>query len=161
MLSRLVDIRFQSLFTPLAGVLFTFPSRYLFTIGRQVVFSLGRWSSQVPTGFLGSRSTQVPHERHSRFAYRAITFYGGPFQALRLRLCLVTLWSSRHCSGMALQPRMCNAGRLTHIRFGLVRVRSPLLAESRLISFPKGTEMFHFPSLASESLFIQQSDTPT
>jgi hypothetical protein len=40
-LSRLVDIRFQILFTPLAGVLFTFPSRYLFTIGRQVVFSLG------------------------------------------------------------------------------------------------------------------------
>ncbi len=31
-------------------------------------------------------------------------------------------------------------------RFGLVRVRSPLLAESRLISLPAGTEMFHFPA---------------
>ena len=30
-------------------------------------------------------------------------------------------------------------------RFGLLRVRSPLLAESRLISSPQGTEMFHFP----------------
>ena len=29
--------------------------------------------------------------------------------------------------------------------FGLLRVRSPLLAESLLISSPRGTEMFHFP----------------
>src|SRR5215475_10168234 len=32
---------------------------------------------------------------------------------------------------------------------GLVRVRSPLLTESRLISFPPGTEMFQFPGFAS------------
>jgi hypothetical protein len=31
---------------------------------------------------------------------------------------------------------------------GLVRVRSPLLAESRLMSFPPGTEMFQFPGFA-------------
>ena len=40
-------------------MLFTFPSRYWYTIGRQVVFSLGRWSSQIPTGFLVSRGTRV------------------------------------------------------------------------------------------------------
>ena len=33
-LPLLVGIRFQVYFTPLIGVLFTFPSRYLFTIGR-------------------------------------------------------------------------------------------------------------------------------
>ena len=32
---------------------------------------------------------------------------------------------------------------------GLVRFRSPLLAESRLMSFPLGTEMFQFPRFAS------------
>ena len=32
--------------------------------------------------------------------------------------------------------------------FGLFRVRSPLLTESRLISLPAGTEMFHFPAFA-------------
>ena len=32
---------------------------------------------------------------------------------------------------------------------GLVRVRSPLLAESRLISFPPATEMFQFAGFAS------------
>src|SRR5262249_39174930 len=37
---------------------------------------------------------------------------------------------------------------------GLVRVRSPLLAESRLISFPPGTEMFQFPGFASAALWI-------
>jgi len=31
-LRLLVDMRFQVYFTPLTGVLFTFPSRYLFTI---------------------------------------------------------------------------------------------------------------------------------
>ena len=43
----------------------------------------------------------------------------------------------------ALQPRSRNLER-----FGLVRVRSPLLTESRLISFPTGTEMCQVPALA-------------
>src|SRR5829696_5746660 len=47
-------------FHPPFGVLFTFPSRYLFTIGHQVVLSLGRWSSQIPTGLLVPHGTQVP-----------------------------------------------------------------------------------------------------
>ena len=33
-------------------------------------------------------------------------------------------------------------------RFGLFRVRSPLLTESLLLSFPRGTEMFQFPPFA-------------
>jgi len=33
-LRQLVDNRFQILLTPLKGVLFTFPSRYYFAIGR-------------------------------------------------------------------------------------------------------------------------------
>jgi hypothetical protein len=46
-------------FHPPFGVLFTFPSRYWFTIGHLVVFSLGRWSSQIPTGLLVPHGTQV------------------------------------------------------------------------------------------------------
>src|SRR3990172_5107143 len=49
---------FRFYFTPLTGVLFAFPSRYWFTIGRQRVFSLGGWSPQFPTGFHVSRGTQ-------------------------------------------------------------------------------------------------------
>ena len=42
---------------------------------------------------------------------------------------------------------------------GLVPVRSPLLGESRLISFPPGTEMFQFPGFASSALCVQAVDT--
>ena len=42
---------------------------------------------------------------------------------------------------------------------GLVRVRSPLLAESLLMSFPPGTEMFQFPGFALCSLWIQPQST--
>ncbi len=38
---------------------------------------------------------------------------------------------------------------VTWWRFGLFPVRSPLLGESLLISFPPGTEMFHFPGFAA------------
>ena len=53
----LVSTRFQVLFHSPPGVLFTFPSRYCFSIGHQVVFRLGRWSSHVPTGFHVSGGT--------------------------------------------------------------------------------------------------------
>ena len=39
-LRPVVSTRFQVLFTPLAGVLFTFPSRYFFAIGRQMYLAL-------------------------------------------------------------------------------------------------------------------------
>ena len=60
------------------------------------------------------------HKRH--FAYGAVTRSGAPFQTLPLASQVTT---------------------------GLVRVRSPLLAESRLISFPPATEMFQFAGFAS------------
>ena len=53
-----VGTRFQILFHSPLGVLFTFPSRYLFTIGQQVVLSLGGWSPQIPAGFHVARCTQ-------------------------------------------------------------------------------------------------------
>ena len=49
----------------------------------------------------------------------------------------------------ALQPHMVET-----TWFGLFPFRSPLLWKSRLISFPPGTEMFHFPGSASSTLFI-------
>ena len=40
--------------------------------------------------------------------------------------------------------------------FGLIRFRSPLLSESRFLSFPSGTEMVHFPEFAHSRLWIQR-----
>ena len=53
-----VGVRFQVSFTPLVGVLFTFPSRYLFAIGRTRVLRLGGWSPHVQAGFHVSRPTR-------------------------------------------------------------------------------------------------------
>ena len=79
-LRPIVGTRFQVLFHSPSGVLFTFPSRYFFTIGYQVVFSLGRWSSQLPTRFHVSRGTLEQNLLFHPFVYRSITFYGGTFQ---------------------------------------------------------------------------------
>ncbi len=45
---------------------------------------------------------------------------------------------------LVLQPFPDESGK-----FGLFRFRSPLLTESRLLSFPPGSEMFQFPGLAA------------
>jgi hypothetical protein len=48
---------------------------------------------------------------------------------------------------------------ITHDRFSLFRFRSPLLTESRLLSLPVGTEMFHFPTFPPPALYIQAGVT--
>ena len=118
-LRLLVSIWFQVCFTPLNGVLFTFPSRYLFTIGQSGVLSLGGWSPHVQTEFHVFRLTR-----------RSFCFL--PVQDYHL------LWCDF--------PDTSSSYKMT---IGLVPVRSPLLGKSRLISFPPGTEMFHFPGFAS------------
>ena len=59
-LPQLVNTGFQVLFHSPPGVLFTFPSRYWFTIGHYLVFSLSQWSAYLPTRFLVSRRTLDP-----------------------------------------------------------------------------------------------------
>ena len=49
---------FRVSFTPLLGVLPTFPSRYLYTIGLKGVFSLAGWSRRIRAGFHVPRATQ-------------------------------------------------------------------------------------------------------
>ncbi len=69
-LPLIVSTRFQVLFHSPLGVLFTFPSRYCFTIGRQFVFSFGQWSARIPTRFHVSRGTQELARRKVRFHLR-------------------------------------------------------------------------------------------
>ena len=56
-------------------------------------------------------------------------------------------------------PRMQPLPGITHTRFSLIRVRSPLLPESLLFSLPVGTEMFHFPTFPLPALYIQAGVT--
>ena len=89
------------------------------------------------------------------FAYRAVTFYGRPFQTVQLTLFYHVFQLPQHSTLLAKLglPRELmwsyNPGlSLRIVRFGLFRFRSPLLSESRLISLPPGTEMVHFPGFA-------------
>ena len=77
-LRPLVSVWFQVLFTPVCPVLFTFPSRYLFTIGLLRVFSLAGWCRLFQTGRLRPRPTQDPTTNYLVYQYRTLTFFG-PF----------------------------------------------------------------------------------
>jgi hypothetical protein len=63
-------------FPPLVGVLFTFRSRYLFTIGRQRVLSLAGWAPPLHARFLVTGATQESDPRSSIVAYGAVTRSG-------------------------------------------------------------------------------------
>ena len=134
-LRQFADIRFQVLFHSPPGVLFAFPSRYSSTIGHHRVFSLGGWAPRIRSGFHVSRPTWDPARPETDFGYGAFTPCGRPFQTFPL--------SASHATS-----RSRNPGKQA-CRFRLLRVRSPLLAQSRLMSSPAGTEMFHFPASRS------------
>ena len=133
---------FRFSFTPLTGVLFAFPSRYLFTIGSCSVFSLGSWSTRILTGFHVPRHTQdtagvsfISDTRLSRsltllprsFSYKQV------FSQLLMRSYNPTKW------------------------FGLFPVRSPLLRESLLISVPALLRWFTSRSVTPMSYIFRHS----
>src|SRR5690349_12712513 len=130
LLPPLVGTRFQDLFHSPSGVLFTFPSRYWCTIGHGRVCSLGGWSPQIPTGFLVSRRTQVPKP----LARMNVSHTGlSPSSADRSRSLPLRLLVERD------KPRSGPTTPHPKARFRLLPFRSPLLRESRLISFPGDT----------------------
>ncbi len=128
---------FRVCFTPLLEVLFTFPSRYLCAIGLSVVFSLAGWSPQIPAEFLVIRGTQVPSDTRLCISRTGLS----PSVA---RLSCLFRYASRRVRRRSYNPGRCQR----QPRFGLLRVRSPLLAQSFLLSFPPGTKMFQFPGFA-------------
>ena len=94
------------------------------------------------------------------FVYRAITFFGGSFQrpSTRLVLCNSPI-PPQGDQTTSRYPGKATPVGLTPSRFGLFRFRSPLLTESRLLSFPGGTEMVHFPPLTSTELCVHSGMT--
>ena len=108
---------------------------------------LGGGPPRFTRNFTGSVLLGIPLGRYGRF---------------RLRDCY-PLWCAFPCAST--NPVLCHSptGRqsdlngpttpntqrlpaLTRARFSLFHFRSPLLAESRLLSLPVGNEMFHFPT---------------
>ena len=122
MLPLLVRARFQ--------ILFHSPRRGSFRLSLTVLVhyrssgSIQPWRMVPPSSDRISRVPPYSRSFKARFRVRG-------FHPLRLQFPL-------HSTG-------------TLQTFGLHPVRSPLLRISRLISFPRGTEMFHFPRFASPS----------
>jgi hypothetical protein len=148
-LRPLVGMWFQVHYPPLVGVLPIFRSRYWFAIGRRRVLSLAGWAPRIQTDFHVFGPTQVPDPIFSPAAYGTFTLYGRTFQNASARL-LRSLYP-------VLQPR-----RGKPLRFRLIRFRSPLLTESRFLSFPRGNEMFQFPPFAMHTygLSVQPFGNP-
>ena len=118
-------------------MLFTFPSRYSFTIGLPGVFSLAGWSRRIRAGFHVPRVTQdatghrhasctglspseveLSRTFHSRSGYHAVVLLP------RNRIATTAVW--------ALPRSLATTG-------GIIR----------LFSLPPGTKMFQFPGFAS------------
>ena len=112
---------------------FSLPSRgsfhlsltVLYSIGHMVVFSLRRWSSFLPSGFLVSRRTPDSCSRRTDLSSTGL-------------LPSLTDFSKSLRLGLPFTFRKSLPDTYFYMSFGLFRFRSPLLSESFLLSFPPG-----------------------
>ena len=87
--------------------------------------------------------------------YGAFTLCGGPFQVPSTMLALCNFPRElRFPPVRSHDPVLATPASLAPTRFGLFPVRSPLLGESLLFSFPRVTKMFQFTPFARTGLYI-------
>lgn len=92
------------------------------------------------------------------FGYGAGTHSGRPFKTVHLYR-RITFTTRQNDMESPTTPNTQLLPDITRTRFSLFRFRSPLLTESRLLSLPVGTEMFHFPTFPLPALYIQAGVT--
>ena len=117
-------------------MLFTFPSRYWFTIGLIRVFSLAGWSRRIHARLLVSRATQdtaMPQLTSDTGLSPSMAAFSKAFS------------SPHECNVAVLQPRRRVA---TPPVWALPRSLATTGGIIDLFSLPEGTKMFQFPSLA-------------
>ncbi len=136
-LPPIVDKWFQFLFHSPPGVLFTFPSRYLCTIGHQVVFSLIRWSGQIPAEFhvlCGTREYKLVRSVYFSLTRLSLSL-ADLSRSLQLSNRTITLKTAflRHLYPTT--PIVQHTQVITYYKFRLFPFRSPLLRESRCFIF--------------------------
>ncbi len=118
-----------------SGVLFSFHSRYYFTIGLGSYLELEVYASHIHARY-PTHTTQDPFLSHE------LTITGlSPFIALHSRRFHVRSLGKQKVYNTT-SPTIHHSG----IQFALYRFRSPLLTASLLISFPAGTKMLQSPA---------------
>ena len=139
-------------------MLFTFPSRYLFTIGHQRVFSLTRWFSQIPTDFhlfRGNRDRSPESRSHFRLRDFHLLWFAVPSDSTSGVIC-------HSPTSQQFGPRTphnpCDA-TVAALNASLGLGFSPFArhysGNRDLLFIPQGTEIFHFPWLTLPHLWIQ------
>src|SRR5579859_1265351 len=98
-LRLLVGTGVQALFHPPRGVLFTFPSRYSFTIGGWAFLALEGGPPSFPQDFACPAVLRYDDPHPTSVAYGTLTRSGVASQQLRLTMCLGAVLLA------ALQPR--------------------------------------------------------
>ena len=118
-------------------MLFTFPSRYWYTIGLMGVFSLTGWSRRIRAGFLVSRLTQDT----------ARPWFASHTGLSPSTVKLSSFFCSQHkYRNAVLLPRPCR----NRNGLGSSPVARHYWGNHCLFSLPAGTKMFQFPAFASD-----------
>ncbi len=130
MLSRFVSTRFQVLFHSPSGVLFTFPSRYSFTIGHQRYLALRDGPRRFPPNSTCLVVLGIPTGRSSAFRLRGCHPVSPAIQCRSAKRRFVYSLPSRQQGRMGpTTPRRKRLPSITPSRFRLLPFRSPLLGE--------------------------------
>ena len=96
-------------------------------------------------------------QRSQVFEYGGLTLYASALHTLSSNTEIFLLWAvaAATTKQFPTTPITQRLPAITRDRFSLIRFRSPLLTESRLLSLPVGTEMFHFPTFPPHALCVQ------
>src|SRR6478752_9330774 len=143
-------------FSPLPGYFSPFPHGTCPLSVTREYLGLAGGPARFTANFTGSLLLGVTQRRRRVFVYGGITLCAGPSQVLRLTTTLsdsLLVRQNQPCGPTTPQTQRLPA--ITRMWFGLFRFRSPLLTESRLLSLPVGTEMFHFPTFPPHTLCVQ------
>ena len=156
---------FRFSFTPLAGVLFAFPSRYFFSIGRISYLAFDRGRPGFRQGFPCPAVLRYRQRSPHHFAYGAFTLLSRLSQNLSAIMKFSPTpplagrrpYNPQHLFlyTTLLVPLACLCTKIG-AGFRLFRFRSPLLPKSLLFSLPGVLRWFSSPSLASCAYFIHR-----
>jgi hypothetical protein len=102
----------------------------------------------------------ITFRSHNDFAYGGVTLCADPFAwSSAINVISYSVPDRQIRPNGPTTPDTQRLPAITRTRFGLFRVRSPLLTESLLFSLPVGTEMFHFPTCPPPALCVQAGVT--